>query len=75
MNFRNDLKTLTLDLGDGLVVDVDVTPIFNTTTVPKPRPKLIARIAVGVGDHPEGGPPPLLLDCSFTIREQSAPAA
>ena len=71
MAMRMDKNTFNLDLGGGVFVDFDVTPVYNTTQVPRPRPKLIARVVIEVGDRPEGGPPPLELECTFTVHGDS----
>ncbi|MDZ3799482.1 MAG: hypothetical protein U0T03_11865 [Xanthomonadales bacterium] len=78
MVMQPEKKRLTYELGDGtvIIVDVqDVQPVLSVTTLPKPPPKVRARMVVGVGDHPEGGPPPLELECTITLQPPPEQAA
>ena len=75
MAMQAEKKRLTYELGDGTVIVVDVPPVFSVTTLPKPPPKVRARMVVGVGDHPEDGPPPLELECTVTIQPPPEQAA
>ena len=44
-------RRISIDLGDGVYVDVDVDDFaLSGPVVPKPRPKLVANLVLDVGD-------------------------
>ena len=74
MTGKSDKRTFNVDLGDGLSVVIDVVPVYpvySTTEVPRPRPKFIARLIVGIGDHADFDGDSLQLDCTFTLQDSS----
>ena len=77
MALRQDKHRFTIDLEEGLtvVIDVDFQPMFSTTSVPVPKPKLIARVVAPVGGHCDGGPGGLQLDCTFSLEPKGAAAS
>ncbi|MBO9716703.1 MAG: hypothetical protein J7507_07800 [Pseudoxanthomonas sp.] len=44
-------KTVSLELVDGIVIEVDLKPIYSTVVVQPPPPKKVARVLVNLGDH------------------------
>lgn len=44
-------RRISIDLGEGVFIDVDVRPVLSGPSVPKPRPKLLARLVVGVDEY------------------------
>lgn len=47
---RLEEKRVSIDLGEGVYIDVDVRPVFSGPIVPKLPPKMVARLAVGLDD-------------------------
>ena len=44
MATRVQKKRVSIELGDGVYIDVDVKPVLSGTSVPKPPPKKVARV-------------------------------
>ncbi|GAB3509978.1 hypothetical protein MNQ95_08480 [Pseudoxanthomonas daejeonensis] len=51
MATRVQKKRLSIELGDGIVIDVDIKPVLSGTVVPKPPPRKVARVVVNMDDH------------------------
>ena len=45
MATRVQKKRVSIELGDGVFIDVDIKPVLSGTSVPKPPPKKVARVA------------------------------
>jgi len=44
-------KRVSIELGQGIVIDVDLKPVLSGATVPKPPPKKVARMLVNLDEH------------------------
>ena len=63
-------KRVSIELGDGVVIDVDIWPVLSGSVVPKPPPKLIARLAVGIDDC-SGKSEPMQLEIEVAVNHRS----
>ncbi|KAF1694946.1 hypothetical protein [Pseudoxanthomonas koreensis] len=68
---RLEKKRLSIELAEGVYIDVDVQPVLSGTAVPIPPPKLIARFAVGVDDC-SGKSQPMELEILVAVSHRSA---
>lgn len=77
MERRQSKHRFSIDLGEGqaMVIEVDIQPVLSTTSVPVPKPKLIARVVAPVGGHCDAGPGGLQLDCTFSLEPKDAAAS
>ena len=51
MATRVQKKRVSIELGDGIFIDVDIKPVLSGTAVPKPPPKKVARVVVNMSEH------------------------
>ena len=68
---RLEKKRVSIDLGQGVFIDVDVQPVLSGPKVPSPPPKMIARLGVGVDDC-SGTASPVELEILVSIAHRSA---
>jgi hypothetical protein len=67
---RLEDKRVSIDLGDGIFIDVDIRPVLSGPVVPKPPPKMVARLAVGVDDC-SGKSPSVELEILVAVNHRS----
>ena len=71
MATRVQKKRVSIELGDGVYIDVDVKPVLSGTSVPKPPPKKVARVVVNVGDHGDWKSMQLGLDIEVSVAHRN----
>lgn len=68
---RLERKRVSIDLGEGVFIDVDVQPVLSGPVVPRPPPKMVARLKVDVGDC-SGRSSPVDLEILVAVNHRSA---
>jgi hypothetical protein len=63
-------KRVSIELGNGVVIDVDLKPVFSGTVVPKPPPKKVARVLVNLDEHGDWDTMTLGLDIEVAVSRK-----
>ena len=66
MATRVQKKRVSIELGDGVFIDVDIKPVLSGTSVPKPPPKVV----VNVGDLGDWKSMQLGLDIEVSVAHR-----
>jgi len=63
-------KRVSIELGQGIVIDVDLKPVYSGVVVQPPPPKKIARVLVNLDEHGDWESMTLGLDIEVAVRRK-----
>jgi hypothetical protein len=70
MTMQQEEPRVSIDLGDGVYIDIDIQPMMSGPVVPKPRPKLVAELILDVGDPVSGDASPVKVGLKVAIAHR-----
>lgn len=72
MATRIQKRRVSIELGKGVYIDIDIKPVLSGTTVPKPPPQKVARMLVNMGNHGDWKSTSLGLDIQVAVAHRKS---
>ena len=63
-------KRVAIELGEGIVIEVDLKPVYSGVTVQPPPPKKVARVLVNLDEHGDWESMTLGLDIEVAVKRK-----
>ncbi|UWX04190.1 hypothetical protein H1235_02155 [Pseudoxanthomonas sp. NC8] len=64
-------KRVSIELGEGIVIEVDLRPVYSGVVVQPPPPKKVARVLVNLDEHGDWDSMTLGLDIEVAVRRKT----